>query len=63
MADTARRVLCRTCGAEVSIYDAKPYFTGRRTQYECRECAKRGNMIAQNHAVTTIYKFRKEIEQ
>ena len=63
MADTARRVLCRTCGMEVSIYDAKPYFIGRTTQYECIKCSRKGNSEAQHHVATVLHKFRKEKEQ
>lgn len=43
MADTTRRVLCRTCGKEVSVYDAKQYPIGRRTLYECIKCAEQGD--------------------
>ena len=38
MADTTRRVFCKTCQKEVSIYDAHAYNLGRSTTYECMEC-------------------------
>ena len=63
MADTTRRVLCRTCKQEISIYDAKPYFTGKRTQYECIKCAKKGNEEAQHHVAVVVHKFKKEKKQ
>ena len=63
MADTARRILCRTCKQEISIYDAKLYFTGRGIQYECFKCVKKGNEEAQHHVSTVVHKFRRENER
>ena len=60
MADTARRVFCRTCGKEVSIHDAKAYNTGRKTQYECYECHIRGTAKARDFQISVVEKFNKE---
>ena len=63
MADTARRVLCRTCHKEVSIHDAHPYHIGKVTSYECYECYKQGQREAHYHIITSVQRLRKEKEQ
>lgn len=60
MANTAGRVLCRTCGKEVSIYDAKEYNLGRRKVYECYECRKEGTTQADGFHVQMCQKMIKE---
>lgn len=62
MADTARRVRCRTCGKEVNVYDAKEYNLGR-IQYECLECYKRGCKDVTVHILRVAVKYRKEKEK
>ena len=60
MGNTTRRVLCRTCGREVSIYDAKAYNLGRRKVYECHECQKQGGSEAEWFHIHMCQKIIKE---
>lgn len=46
MADTARRILCKTCGQEVDVTDADSYFIGKKKIYECRRCKLKGSSMA-----------------
>ena len=59
MADTARRVFCRTCGKEISVFDAKEYRTGRSVQYECIKCAKQGQRETYYHVRMVIRRREK----
>lgn len=60
MADTTRRIFCRTCGKEISIHEAKAYNLGRRTVYECFECQKKGMTEAEQFHIGVCIKTRKE---
>jgi hypothetical protein len=60
MADTARRVLCRTCGKEVSVYDAEAYNVGRKIQYECFECYMSGSRKAQDFHARIVEKIKEK---
>ena len=60
MADSTRRVLCKTCGKEVDISDAKAYHMGRMTVYECFKCQRKGSNEADNFCMERKLKIRKE---
>lgn len=63
MADTTRRVFCKTCKKEIDIQEAYPYNTGRRITYECRECRRTGVSKADGFHVDVCMKMRKEREE
>lgn len=62
MADTTRRVLCKTCKKKVSIYDAHAYHLGKSTTYECYECQMKGANWADGFHISVCQRMRKERE-
>ena len=59
MDDTARRV-CAICKREEMAWKMKSYNTGRRVQYLCPECYKKGRTSATGYDVDMALKRRKD---